>query len=156
MNLNNLAVRPLAKVWVIACFWLALVPAAWAAGLSDQERMAAGTWYGEFSSGAGQPLQRFINTRHEDGTFSVVARLYEKGKPATELRNSGLWGVSNGLYFTITTEIGGQRTDTKRADINHAYLIRALTADAFEYQHVQSGNMFRVTRANPATVRLPD
>jgi len=152
MNLNAFA----AKVCLLACCWLALVPAAAAAGPSDQERMAVGTWYGEFSPGAGQPLQRFINTRRDDGTFTVVARLYQQGKPPQELRNSGLWGVSNGLYFTVTTEVGGQRTDTKKPDVNHVYLVRALTADSFEYQHVQSGNVFRVTRADPATARLPD
>lgn len=124
--------------------------------LSAQERLAVGTWYGEYSAGAGQPVQRFINTRQADGTYVLVARMYDKGKPTTELRNKGLWGISNGLYFTITTEINGQRVDPAKADAAQPYLVQSLNSMSFEYAHVASGNRFRVTRVDPATARLPD
>lgn len=147
--------RPGWAKWM-AALALACFAAAAPAAPSEQEAMAAGTWYGEFSGGAGQPLQRFLTTRAADGTFTLHARLYDKGRTTSELRNSGLWGVSNGMYFTVTTEINGKRTDFRSADVTNPYLVRNLTAISFEYQHIPSGHMFRVTRVDPATARLPD
>jgi len=100
------------------------------------------------------PLQRFLTTRRSDGSFTLVARLYEPGKPPSELVNSGLWGVSNGLYFTVTTEVNGARTNTRSAETVNPYLVRELQGDSFVYQHVLSGNVFRVNRVSPDT-RLP-
>ena len=123
---------------------------------SDQEKLAIGTWYGEFSPGPNQPLQRFINTRQADGSYTVQARLYEKGRFISELRNRGLWGISNGLYYTVTTEVNGEKTDLKNPEVTHPYLVRSINPTVFEYQHIASGNKFRVLRVDPATVRLPD
>ncbi len=140
---------------ILGALILALCSAAVAAP-SDQETLATGTWYGEFSAGADQPLQRFITTRQADGSFSLVARLYQKGRATTELRNKGLWGISNGLYFTVTTEVDGKRTDPSNAELTNPYLVRGLNSGAFEYQHIASGRLFRVTRVDPAITRLPD
>ncbi|MGE0329417.1 MAG: hypothetical protein AB7P37_01840 [Ramlibacter sp.] len=133
---------------------MAHLPGAWAA--SEHETLAAGSWYGEVPATADQPLQRFMTQRQPDGTFTLLTRLYQNGRAVSELRNAGLWGVSNGLYFTITTEINGKRTETRTTELSNAYLIRSLTAEAFEYQHIASGRMFRVKRVDPAITRLPD
>lgn len=152
---HHLAMRRLMMASLLALAGWAPGPAM-ATGLSAQEQLAVGTWYGEFSAGAGQPVQRFINTRLADGTYALVARMYDKGKPTAELRNRGLWGISNGLYFTITTEINGQRVDPAKADVAQPYLVQSLNGTSFEYAHIGSGNRFRVTRVDPATARLPD
>ncbi|CAN5583798.1 hypothetical protein BH10PSE18_BH10PSE18_33320 [soil metagenome] len=120
-----------------------------AATPSAQEAMMVGTWYGEFAPRPGMPVQRFLYNRKADGSFTLVARLYAPGKPPTELRNSGLWGISNGLYFTVTTEVDGVRTDTRSPDTINPYLVQDLQQDAFSYRHVLSGNVFRVVRVPP-------
>jgi len=139
-----------AGVLALAC----CLPAT--AAPSEQETLATGTWYGEFSPGPGQPLQRFLTTRLADGTFMLVARLYENGRAKSELRNAGLWGISNGLYFTVTTEVDGKRLDPRNAEMANPYLIRSLAAGTFEYQHIASGRLFRVKLVDPAITRLPD
>lgn len=123
---------------------------------SREEQLAAGAWYGEFSAGADKPVQKFITVRNADGSFSLQARMYEKGKAVSEVRNQGLWGVSNGMYFTVTTTVNGQGTNKRSSDVVNAYLLQRLSADEFEYQHVASGNSFRVTRIDSSKVRLPD
>ena len=143
------------SLWWTAALLLALCGAA-AAAPSEQEALATGTWYGEFSAGLGQPLQRFLTTRSADGTFTLVARLYEQGRATSQLQNKGLWGVSNGMYFTVTTEIDGERTDPRNGDLVNPYLVRSLVAGTFEYQHIPSGRVFRATRVDPAITRLPD
>lgn len=122
---------------------------------SESETLAVGTWYGEFAGGAGQPLQRFLTTRLADGTFSLRARVYELGR-FQELNNRGLWGISNGMYFTVTTEVDGKRSDFRTADVTNPYLVRKLAVGEFEYQHIPSGRVFYVRRVDPATARLPD
>lgn len=147
------------RLWfrVLGCGALACaLCGAAAAAPSEQEALATGTWYGEFSAGPDQPLQRFLTTRSADGTFALVARLYDRGRSTSELRNKGLWGVSNGMYFTVTTEVDGKRTDPRTADLVNPYLVRSLVAGSFEYQHIPSGRIFRVMRVDPAMTRLPD
>ncbi len=136
---------------------LALVACgAAAAAPSEQEALATGTWYGEFSAGPDQPLQRFLTTRSADGTFILVARMYGAGRATSELRNKGLWGLSNGMYFTVTTEVDGKRTDPRNAELVNPYLVRSLAGGTFEYQHIPSGRVFSVKRVDPAITRLPD
>jgi hypothetical protein len=147
--LNGWAMRMSALVLAFA----ACVPAALAS--SDQESLAIGTWYGEVST-PGQPLQRFLTSRAPNGTFVLQTRLYDKGRAISELRNSGLWGISNGMYFTFTTEVNGKQTDSSRSEMTNPYLVRSLNATSFEYQHIPSKGIFRVIRVDPATARLPD
>lgn len=139
----------------LACA-LALAPAALSQGRSDAEKHAVGTWYGEFPPAPRKTVQRFLTVREPDGSFTVHARLYENGKLVNELRNRGLWGVSNGMYFTVTTEVNGRKTEARTPDVINAYLVQKLEGDDFEYVHVASGNRFRVQRVEPGSVRLPD
>ena len=121
---------------------------------SDAESQAVGTWYGEFTE-AGAPTQRFLTTRFPDGTYTLRARLYDKNPP-TELVNRGLWGISNGLYFTITTEINGQPVDARNAQAANHYLVQSQSPTEFVYRHLASNRSFRVVRVDPAAARLPD
>lgn len=134
--------------------WCGLA-AAQTGGPSASEALLIGTWYGEYAPGPGAPVQRHVTTRRADGTFSLQARLYEPGKPPSDvLVNNGLWGVSNGLYFTVTTEVNGGRTDSRNPEIVNSYLVRDLQRNAFTYQHVLSGTELKVTRVPPET-QLP-
>lgn len=152
---HDVNIKQVFRTLLAGCLAALLVCSPAAAAPSEQEALAVGSWYGEFAAGANQPLQRFLTTRFADGTYTLLARMYDKGRMMSELRNSGLWGVSNGLYFTFTTEIDGKRTDPRGADLSNPYLIRNLAVGAFEYQHIPSGRIFRVMRVDPTT-RLPD
>jgi len=123
---------------------------------STGETRLVGTWYGEFSPNASSPVQRFITTRRVDGTFDLQARMYQDNKMVGEARNNGMWGLSNGMYFTVTTEVNGKPSDPKRPEAVNAYLVKSLEADRFSYVHVASGGQFTVTRVDPASARLPD
>jgi hypothetical protein len=144
-----------AKVAVAACAALCTI-SAWAATPSESEQMMVGTWYGEFAPDPSKPVQRFVTTRNADGSYSIHARLYQNGKVIGELRNRGLWGLSNGMYFTVTTEVDDKKTDPRIPDVINAYLVQALAGNNFEYVHVASGNRFKVVRVPPDKARLPD
>jgi hypothetical protein len=125
-----------------------------AAPQSEAESALTGTWLGEFRPSSDQPLQRFLTRRRADGTFEIMARLYDPQKPVQEVVNSGLWGVSNGLYFTVTTVINGQKTDVKSPDTVNSYVVQSLQPGEFAYRHVLSGYNFQVRKV-PDDTRLP-
>lgn len=123
---------------------------------STDEQALVGTWYGEFLPEVNAPLQRFITVRKADGTFTLHARMYQNDKLIGEARNNGLWGISNGIYFTVTTEVNGVRSDPKLPQAINAYLVKSVKADRFEYVHFATGRDFVVTRVDPAKAQLPD
>lgn len=151
-QVQRLAVRWLKPLLVLVLAATAATAAV--AAPSDAESQAVGTWYGEFAE-TGAPAQRFLTTRLPDGTYILRARLYDKSPP-TELVNRGLWGISNGLYFTITTEINGQAVDARNAQAANHYLVQSQSATELVYRHLPSNRSFRVVRVDPATARLPD
>lgn len=148
---NSWLLRPVAALCFVAC---ALT--SWAGTLSESEQLMVGTWYGEFAPDPAKPVQRFITTRNPDGSFAIHARLYDHGKAIGELHNRGIWGVSNGMYFTVTTDVNGRKTDPRIPDVINAYLVQGLAGNEFEYVHVASGNHFKVVRVQPDKARLPD
>ena len=145
----------LRAICVVALAFAAMTNAAGQDHSAGETRLV-GTWMGEFSPNASSPVQRFITTRRADGTFDLQARMYQDGKMIGEARNNGMWGVSNGMYFTVTTQVNGKPSDPKRPEAVNAYLVKSLEADRFSYVHVASGGEFTVTRVDPASARLPD
>lgn len=135
-------------------------PASAVAQVSLAERTLVGTWYGESgftgaTGASGAQLQRFLTTRRADGTYSLEVRTYENGKPTVRLTNTGLWGISNGLFFTVTTEVDGRQTAIREPTYTAAYLVRSIGGNEFAYQHIGSGRELQVVRTGPDT-RLPD
>ncbi|HVR54885.1 MAG TPA: hypothetical protein VMS38_34510 [Pseudorhodoferax sp.] len=125
-----------------------------AAGASPAERALQGVWTWEYQPEGGA-LQRFLLERRADGTFTLLSRSYAAGRASTELLNAGLWGVSNGLYFTVTTEVNGQRVNVRDSALYNPYVIVGLQGDVLRYRHLPTGIELR-TRKVPATTRLPD
>lgn len=152
--------RVLRAVFAIALFGFACAAPAPAQPVqtahSPEEDAMVGTWYGEFLPEVAAPLQRFITVRKADGTFTLHARMYQNDKLIGEARNTGLWGISNGIYFTVTTEVNGVRSDPKLPQAINAYLVKSLKTDRFEYVHFATGRDFVVTRVDPAKAHLPD
>lgn len=141
--------------WLMSVIAITLMTmqAAWAA--SPQEQAAAGRWFAEYAPNAQAPVQRFIMQRNTDGTFILQSRMYAQGKMVGELRNAGLWGISNGLFFTVTTEVNGQKTDTKNPETVNPYLVRTLEKDRFVYQHIPTGTVLNA-RMVDAAFQLPN
>lgn len=129
-------------------------PPAAQPGPSAAEVALRGVWAWEYTAPGGE-LSRFLMQRRPDGTFTLLSRTYRTGRPSTELVNGGLWGVSNGLYFTVTTEVNGQRVSTRDSALYHPYIILALEGDVLRYLHLPSGTEFRTRKVAPET-RLPE
>lgn len=147
------------KILKILVMSLSVALSAWtthafAGPPSADETTLAGTWLGEYAPAPGAPLQRFLTKRAADGSFTLVAKMYETGKPPIELVNTGIWGVSNGMYFTVTTTVNGTPTNTKNPETISPYLVRDLQKDSFTFQHVLSGVLLKVSRVAPDT-KLP-
>ncbi len=121
---------------------------------SVDELNLTGTWVGEYSPMPGAPVQRFLTTRNPDGTFTLIAKMYETGKTPTELVNTGIWGVSNGMYFTVTATVNGTPTNTRNPETISPYLVRELQKDSFTFQHVLTGVLLKAKRVAPDT-KLP-
>lgn len=128
--------------------------AAPAGAASPAELALQGLWTWEYQPEGGA-LQRFLLERRADGTFTLVSRSYTAGRATTELVNTGLWGVSNGLYFTVTTQVNGQRVNVRDSALYNPYVIVGLQGEELRYLHLPTGIELR-TRKVPATTRLPD
>lgn len=121
---------------------------------SAAEAALQGVWAWELTAPGGA-LSRFLIQRRPDGNFTLISRTYAAGRATAELVNGGLWGVSNGLYFTVTTEVNGQRVDTRDSALYNPYVILALEGDVLRYRHLPTGLELRTLKVRPDT-RLPD
>ena len=137
------------------CAMVMLTAHTAALAASAQEAAATGRWFAEYAPNPQAPVQRFIMQRNPDGTFTLQSRMYAQGKMVGELRNAGLWGISNGLFFTVTTEVNGQKTDTKNPETVNPYLVRTLDKQRFVYQHIPTGTVLSA-RPVDAAFQLPN
>lgn len=121
---------------------------------SQAESSLVGTWYGEFTHGL--PVQRFLVTRHADGSFTMQAKVYESGAVAFEIHSAGRWGVSNGLYAVVTTEqsVLPPQANAQPQEVVSLYEVQALEPDRFSYRHALSQRVFHARRVSPDT-QLP-
>ena len=144
------------RTWVLG---LCIGASGWASQAmagppSADEVTLTGTWLGEYRPMPNAPVQRHLTTRNADGTFTLTARMYEPGKTPSELVNTGIWGVSNGMYFTVTTAVNGTPTNTRNPETISPYLVRDLQKDSLSFQHVLSGVVLKAARVAPET-KLP-
>lgn len=126
-----------------------------AGGASAAELALQGVWIWDYQPTEGGPLQRFLLERRADGSFTMVSRSYTAGRATSQLVNAGLWGVSNGLYFTVTVQVDGQRVNMRDSALYNPYVIVGLQGEELRYVHLPTGIELR-TRKVPATTRLPD
>lgn len=149
-------VSKILRIWVLGlCMGFSIwATHALAGPPSADETALVGTWLGEYAPAPGAPVQRFLTQRAADGTFTLVSRMYEPGKAPTELVNTGIWGISNGMYFTVTSSVNGIPTNTRNPETISPYLVRDLQKDTFTFQHVLTGVLLKVSRVAPDT-RLP-
>lgn len=114
-----------------------------------QRSLLVGKWFGDAETKeGGRRLQ--ITYRAPDGTYKVTFRFFEPSGQMWEQSEVGFWGVSGGVYFTITKGwLDGEQfseADPTDASLNDAYQILELTQEQFRYRALQSGNEYSLSR----------
>jgi hypothetical protein len=116
-----------------------------------------GRWYGEAKlEGGGDRM--WLAERFPDGSFQIdfVFRTPHGDENQTEV---GLWGISAGVYFTITKgwiEQGVlQPASPEDASFYDAYEILELTERTFRYRHFGTGRSYHLRKVSPDFVFPP-
>lgn len=115
----------------------------------QQRSRLVGKWFGDArTKDGGRRLQ--ITQRAPNGTYKVTFRVFEPSGQTWEQSEVGFWGVSGGVYFTITKGwVDGDsfsEANPTDASLNDAYQIVELTQDRFIYRALQSGNEYSLSR----------
>lgn len=119
------------------------------ASQEQQRSLLVGTWFGDAKTkDGGRRLQ--ITQRAPSGTYKVTFRVFEPSGQTWEQSEVGFWGVSGGVYFTITKGwVDGEsfsEANPTDASLNDAYQIVELTEERFIYRALQSGNEYSLSR----------
>jgi hypothetical protein len=118
-----------------------------------------GKWLGESNVSDGSKVRELID-RHADGTFVVYFHFAENGKDR-EQTEAGYWGISGGIYFTLTrTMKDGARfvpVNVKDPTYYDAYKALSLSPSEFVYKSLASGEQFSVKRVgeDSSSERVP-
>jgi len=86
-----------------------------------------------------------------DGSFEFsFMTMSHEGKVTEQSIELGEWGLVGDIHFTITrNEVIDEKlysADMNNAENYHAYKVKQLTADSFEYQHIVSKESFILKR----------
>lgn len=116
-----------------------------------------GTWF------LSQPttndgLWRVLSKLSADGTYTMKFEEYQDGRIVQSYVETGLWGVSANIHFTITQGgfVDGRRVvvPPDRPGNYLAYRIEELNESTFVYQSVVSENRFTASKV-PDNFRMP-
>ena len=108
-----------------------------------------GKWYGKQPRHDGG-THEWLTTRYEDGTYEIVFRSTDPYGTVERTVETGLWGVSGNVYYTIfegwirgglfvSTDLEGQYT-------RDAYKIISLTESEMKYRSIENGAIFKIRR----------
>ena len=110
-----------------------------------------GTWYRRQQTAQGG-IDSEITILRNDGTYLFRFRRTEKHGLVTRYRETGLWGISADIHFTIKTgsydEDGFQRAEPSNFENYIAYRVLELANDVFTYQTITTGNVFTARRVD--------
>src|SRR5579859_838585 len=115
-------------------------------------RLLIGVWHSEATDIHG--VTRIEDaTRLANGTYVIhFVERSDSGKVTADQTECGRWGISGNIYFTITEAIRegdhGDPVSPYDAAFYDAYAVLVLTKAAFEYKHVESGQMMHDDRVN--------
>ncbi|MEM9401539.1 MAG: hypothetical protein AAGA44_03490 [Pseudomonadota bacterium] len=113
--------------------------------LQNRENLI-GTWFLSQKTTKGG-LWRVLATLTADGKYTMNFEEYLDGRRIRKYTETGLWGVSGDVHFTITQGgmINGESYEVppERPGNYLAYRIVALNSSTFVYDSVVSGNRFR-------------
>ena len=93
-------------------------------------------WEGEIFTKDGDK-RSWVMERFPDGTYRVSFRVVSPGNKEIQQVEVGLWGISGGVYFTLTRGVLENDqvvpADTTDPTLYDAYRIISLTDQTFEY-----------------------
>ena len=128
--------------------------------LSQEEtwNLMIGKWFGSQPTKDGGKKQEIME-RSPQGTYQITFRVYDKNGKMKEQSESGYWGVSGPVYFTIFRGWveGNQLFPSNPADpYNYdAYRIIKLNNETFEYENYSSGDKYVIRRV-PNDFKFPN
>lgn len=128
------------------------------AAKKQQHDYLVGLWYEHQPTTEGGSRQELCE-RKSDGTYQVWFRRKSADGRIVESRETGEWGVSGAVYFTIFKGWlhGDQFEPTSNTNLSRydAYHIVKLDASSFEYVNAETGNHFVATKVDKDFVLPP-
>lgn len=104
-----------------------------------------GKWYSKTITKENDTLEQICD-RYEDGTFIILFKITDVKGDKTLQTESGEWGISGNIYFTIIkviTENGEQgEVDVLSPLYRDAYIIKSLTDKKMVYQHINTKDIY--------------
>ena len=118
--------------------------------MSDWKNMC-GKWYSKSVTKDNETREELCD-QYEDGTFVTLAKTTNKNGDVIIHSESGEWGISGNIYFTIIkaiTENGVQeQADVLSPFYRDAYIIKSLSDKKFIYQHLITKDIYTDTKVD--------
>ena len=109
-----------------------------------------GRWYNTSTSEEGIQTSEYAEMA-ADGSFEITFLTFnEQGEVCDKVIELGDWGLVGDIHFTITKneliadELYG--ADLANSDNYHAYRVLQLNNQLFEYQHIETNEVFKLRR----------
>lgn len=118
---------------------------------SEEERwtLMVGKWYGSQPTKGGG-LKQHIAERYPDGSYKITFKITDARGNSKKSSEVGNWGISGPIYFTIFRGWLNQErikpSDPSSPYNYDAYNIINLTSEVFEYNHVTTGNRYKIQK----------
>lgn len=106
-----------------------------------------GTWTGVSFQPHNSPYPiHWVSNTHADGTYELVT--YEELPCGLRVysRESGRWGISNGLETLVTASVNGNPVDSSEPYFQDVYEIISVSRDARKYRSITHGIEFESRR----------
>jgi len=117
---------------------------------TDWKNMS-GKWYSKTIT-KDKEIREELCDRFQDGAFILKFKTTDKSGNVTIELESGEWGISGNIYFTvikaITTDGVPEEIDVLSPYYRDAYKIKSLTENIMVYKHSIQNDTYKDTRVN--------
>ncbi len=119
--------------------------------LATQRSSLIGKWYGKTSVKEGG-VREWLRELRVDGTFTIKFKFTDEKKKVTEQVEAGHWGVSPGVYFSLTREVllgtGYSALDVTNPTLYDDHKILKLGPEYFKYQSNETGTIYETFKVS--------
>lgn len=137
-------------IWRTLVLFSFLIQVACSTTSSTRVPLVVGTWYGSSLQPHTSPYPiHWVSEDSADGTFSMVT--YEERPCGLRVfsREAGRWGMSNGIYTIITTQLNGNAVNSADRYLQDVYEVNSISRDKFTYRSITYGIEFEARRVQP-------
>lgn len=117
-----------------------------------------GLWKGEVLTRDGG-RRAWIMQRFRNGTYCVSFRIFPPDNKEWQQTETGLWGISGGVYFMLTRGFLDKgkmvQADVTDPTLYDAYRIISLTNHTFEYENFSTKERYRAQKVGQVSA-VPD